>query len=345
MNIRVEKTDDPHIFQTLENQVYANDPFHIPTGFKLPSIGKSFVAIEDQPVACCRAQLQTDNPAIGTIGNFHALEKPDAVRALLEAAVQWLEQCGAQRILAPMDGDTWHSYRFNTGPYTAPPFVKEPWNPSYYPALIEAVGFTIAETYESYTADSAKAAANQQKFYARCAKQGYSFEPITAWNYKKMLPVIYRLSLRIFPDNVLYTPISEDEFIRMYLPAKPLMQTGLSWLALDPKSNPAGYAFTFPDYADAMRAMKGKSNLPAKICFLANRKKAARTCLKTLGVIPENRRSGLTAALTYLCYKNSAALGYRETLMCLMHSSNDSRRFGGGADQPFRTYALYEYKK
>jgi hypothetical protein len=346
MSIRIEQTTDAQQFQELENQVYANDPFHIPSGNAFPSIGKSFIAFEDDhPAACCHAQLQTDNPTIGTIGYFQALEKPAAVRAMLDAAVQWLESQDAQRILAPMDGDTWHNYRFNTGPFTEAPFIKEPWNPTTYPALIEAAGFKIAETYDSYSVGPAKAAANQKKFYDRCLKQGYTFHPITAKNFADMLPIIYQLSLRIFPDNVLYTPIREDEFIGMYLPAKPLMKDGLSWLAHDPDGNPAGYSFCFPDVADAMRAMNGKTNLAAKIRFLLNKKKAVRTCLKTLGVVPERRGSGLSAALTHLSYKHSAELGYRETLMCLMHSSNDSRRFSGNADRPFRTYALYEFKK
>lgn len=333
-------------FQRVEKEVYANDLFHIPSGDSFPEEGASFIAIEDgHPVARCNARLQTANPYLGTIGRFEAFNKPDAVCAMLDTAIQWLEKQGVERIIAPMDGDTWHAYRFNTGSYSEAPFIKEPWNPPYYPALIEASGFNVTETYDSYVVDSAKAAANQKKFHERCLKQGYAFNGITSRNFVELLPVIYQLSLRIFPENVFYTPISENEFIRMYVPARPLAQTGLSWLAYDADGLPAGYSFCFPDHAAALRAMNGKSSLPAKLRFLLNKGKATRSCLKTLGVVPEKRGSGLTAALTHLSYKNSADLGYRETLMCLMHSSNDSKRFGGKADRPFRSYALYEVVK
>jgi hypothetical protein len=333
-------------FQSLEQKVYASDPFHIQGRDSFPTEGASFIAYENQhPLARCCARMQTGNPTVGTIGHFQALEKPEAVKLLLEAAVQWLEKQGAERIVAPMDGDTWHPYRFNTGNFVEPPFIKEPWNPPYYPGLIESAGFEVAETYDSYTVDPAKAAANQKKFHDRCVKQGYSFSPITSKNFSDLLPQIYDLSCRIFPGNVLYTPISEAEFNRMYLPAKSLMKMGLSWIAHDAGGNPIGYIFTFPDYADALRAMNGKDTLPAKIRFLMNKGKATRSCIKTLGTIPEKRGSGLTAALTYLSYTNSVELGYSQTLMCLMHSSNDSRRFGGKADRPFRSYALYEFVK
>jgi len=77
--------------------------------------------------------------------------------------------------------------------------------------------------------------------------------------------------------------------------------------------------------------------------FLMNKGKATRTCIKTLGVIPEARGCGLANALMCLSFENSLRLGYRQSLMCLMHSANASRRLGGKADRPFRTYALYEF--
>lgn len=347
MSIGIEQSTDSRIFQTLEKRVYANDPFHIPCSSHPQAESMGFTATLDQaPVAHCRAQLQTDNPTVGTIGYFQALENPAAVKAMLEHAIQWLKQQGAKRIVAPMDGDTWHPYRLNTGPFDVSPFIKEPWNPPYYPALLESAGFTVTETYDSYIIDDPSlAASNQKKFYDRCVKNGTTFSPITAKNYAETLPLIYELSCRIFSENTLYTPISLKEFERMYMPAKSLLKTGLSWLATAPDSTPAGYIFTFPDYADALRAMNGKTTLPAKINFLINKHKATRTCIKTLGTIPEKRGSGLTAALTYLSFKYSVELGFKQTLMCLMHSSNDSRRFGGKADRLFRSYALYEFIK
>ncbi len=327
MNLTLEKTQDLNVFQAVEQAVYANDPFHHPSPPQLPANGIGFVALENQqPIACCYAQLQTGNPSLGTIGFFQSLNQPTAATALLKTAIQEIKKQGAKRIVAPMDGDTWHPYRLNTGPFDHPPFIKEPWNPPYYPALLEAAGFVVTETYESYQVDAATAASHQEKFYNRCIKNGYRFEPITAKNYEEILPLIHHLSCRIFSNNTLYTPIDLTEFKRLYRPAKPLLQSGLSWIAHTPDGSPAGYIFTFPDSP-------------------STNSKASRTCMKTLGTIPEKRGSGLTAALTYLSYKNSAELGYDQTLMCLMHSSNDSRRFGGKADRPFRSYALYELIK
>jgi len=331
-------------FLALPDVVYADDPQWIPTRESFPDGGKAFVAYEaGQPVARCWTGTQAVNSAIGTVGWFEALNRPQAANRMLNTAARHLLSSGARRIVGPMNGDTWHAYRLNAGPYEPPPFVKEPWNPSYYPRLWEAAGFAVAEHYDSaLVEDPAEAAGAQEKFYRRCVRNGYTFREVTRGNYETMLPVIHDLSCRIFADNVLYTPIGLEEFVRMYMPAKVLLSPGLCWVADSADGTPAGYVFCFPDYGVALRAMRGGTGLAAKLRFLLNRGKAARTCLKTLGVVPETRGSGLTAALTHLIYKGSVALGYRQTLMCLMHGANDSHRFGGATTVPYRSYVLYE---
>jgi len=343
---RVKDDKDLAIFHKLSEIVYADDKFNIPSSDYIPEDGQLYLAFENEtPVARCCACMQSGSSEIGTIGLFQALNRKEAVASMLKTAASQLLKNGAKRVIGPMDGDTWHSYRINIGPFDKSPFVKEPWNPPYYESLWGSSGFNVIEKYDSYIIDDPMlAASNQEKFYKRCIKNGYRFEPITAKNYFDILPDIYKLSREVFSKNRFYTPIELQEFVRMYRPAVSLLKTGLSWMAFDAGGKLAGYIFMFPDYADAVRSMKGSSGIPAKIRFLLNRHKARRTCMKTLGVVPQRRGSGLTAALTYLSFKNSADLGYSETLMCLMHKANDSRRFSGGIDKPFRDYALYEYE-
>ncbi len=348
MPLSVDQVQDAasrHGFSRLQRALERCDPLCIPSDPGVPPHGTSFLAREDaEPVARCCARLQTDNPHVGTIGAFAAREHLAAAQAVLQAAVEHLRGQGARRIIGPMDGDTWHHYRLNTGPYAAAPFIKEPWNPPYYPALWEGAGFSVAETYESYIIDAPDlAAAKQRKYFDRCRRNGYRFTPITAATFEQMIPLVHELSCQIFSGNMLYTRVELEAFKRLYLPAKALMRDGLSWLAHAADGTPAGYVFTFPDYAGALRAMRGQAHPLARLRFLLRKRDATRTCIKTLGVVPSRRGSGLTAALMHLAYQHTVTCGYTQTLMCLMHSANDSRRFGGGADRPFRSYALYEY--
>jgi hypothetical protein len=341
----VENKKDLAAFHALPATVYASDAFHIPSRDAVPEGERLLLAYENgETVARCQARMQSGSDEIGTIGLFQALHRGEAVAALLKNAAGFLMETGAKKIIGPMDGDTWHTYRVNLGPFDKAPFLKEPWNPPYYEKLWIDSGFKVAEKYDSYIVDDPMSAArNQEKFYKRCVRNGFRFSPVTMKNYFDILPDIHKLSRMVFDKNKFYTSIDLEEFTRLYRPAAPLLKTGLSWTAFDSEGALAGYVFTFPDYADAARAMNGKTGILAKVRFALNRHKARRTCMKTLGVAPRRRGSGLTAALTYLSFKNSAELGYEHTLMCLMHKENDSRRFSGGAHRHFRDYALYEY--
>lgn len=350
MSCSVEEVKTPgqwRAFNSLAASVYAGDRYYTPEpAVMMPDQeGRVFLVYDDgKPRARCCARLQSGNPGIGTIGRFEAFNDRNAATELLQVAVQALKQQGVQRIIGPMEGDTWHTYRLNMGPYSQPPFVKEPWNPPYYPELWQDAGFKIVEAYDSFIVDDpALAASHQAKYLERCRRNGYSFSEMTPSSYEALLPLIYELSCAIFSQNVLYTPISFESFRSLYAPAKKLLQPGLCWVAKRSDQKPVGFVFTFPDYAEAMRSMAGRTDLCAKIRFLLKRGKATRTCIKTLGILPEARGTGLSNALMGLCFEATVRLGYEKALMCLMHSANPSRRLGGEADRPFRSYALFEY--
>lgn len=313
---------------------------------RLPSQSRPVVARrDDRVVACCAVLMQQGTDSTGAIGWFAAYDDEEAVKALLDAAVDLLKQEGATRVVGPMDGDTWHSYRFVISDFERAPFVKEPSNPAYYPKLWEAAGFSVAESYDTFVINEVEQAADKLKpFYKRVIRNRYRFEPILKKNYFARLPVIYELSCRIFENNVLYSPIDYDEFEAMYRPAKSILKNGLSWLAWNSAGVPAGFIFVYPDVIKAVRSMQDGSGLIAKLNFLINRRKATRSCIKSLGVIPESRGSGLSSALMHLSLANSNQQGYHQSLMALMHSSNDSRRMGGSFERPYRRYALYETK-
>ncbi|MEO1083951.1 MAG: hypothetical protein AAFY88_06895, partial [Acidobacteriota bacterium] len=80
------------------------------------------------PVARVLARLAPDG--VGYLGFFEAVNAPDVVTPLLRHAAAWLRQRGATEVIGPMEGDPWHPYRFNLGPFEVRPFALEPRNVS-----------------------------------------------------------------------------------------------------------------------------------------------------------------------------------------------------------------------
>ncbi len=340
------------LFHRLPDLVYAGDPFHVPSLRRAeqallddPAYAErqaAFVVERDgNPLARCVAR-HGNGASAGTIGFFESRDDLAACRLVLRAAEQWLRERDIHHIEGPMDGDTWHRYRFNVGPRETPPFLKEPWNPGYYPALWLACDYVPEDRYLSaIMLDPVRSSEGLSPFLRRVRRKGYVFRVLRKERFNEELVILHRLSLQIFKGNRHYTPIPFESFRKLYDGIKPILVPDLCQFCCAPDGHEIGFVFCYPDYADAVRAMKGQTGPLAAIRFLWRRRQATRVCIKSLGCLPEYRGTGAGPALVGLALEQIAAHGYREALMCLMHENNDSTRLDGGLSQPFREYRLY----
>ena len=166
MDVRIaEVTDreDPHFkdFLRVTDYVYQDDRWYIPEDKK--SIEhqlfdgdwkqKIYIVYDENQIPagrlCARIREKKNDLPIGLIGFFEAQKNFRATDLLIEDAVVWLKDQGCTQIIGPMNGDTWHKYRFNVGPWKEHPFLLEPYNEPYYPELWERAGFEVLENYYS----------------------------------------------------------------------------------------------------------------------------------------------------------------------------------------------------
>ncbi|MCP3872024.1 MAG: hypothetical protein GY699_02570 [Desulfobacteraceae bacterium] len=285
-----------------------------------------------------------NNDKVGLFGFFEAKNRPDAVKLLFDEGARWLERKGIKQIIGPMDGDTWHKYRLNVGPYDEPPFMMEPQNPTYYPQLWEEYGFTVLARYVSKRVpDVGKILPGLKKRYDLAQKKGFTFRPFQLTNFNNELEILYSLSCEIFSDNYFYSPISKKQFTSLYAASKAIIDPNLIWFCQDKHRDYAGFMFCFPDYATALTKMNGKTNLWAKIKFLFHKNKADHLNAKTLGTVSQYRGEGIGPALLYKCYSSGLDLGFSSINMCLMHEDNASEKMDKGTGGVFRNYHLYQY--
>jgi len=240
-----------------------------------------------------------------------------------------------------MDGDTWHRYRLNVGPFDEPPFLMEPYNPSYYEPLWTANGFVPLERYYSKRVEPATVVAHLEEKRRSALAAGYRLRPLDPRRFRQELRTIYDLSRPIFSRNFLYTEIPEEEFYRLYAGARGLIDPDLVWFAQAPSGEDVGFLFTYPDYFRAVAAMRGERGPLAKLRFLRHRKEADAVDFKTLGVLSGHRRSGVAAALFHEGHRQAMEKGYRAANHCLFREGNPSGELDGGAGRVTRTYVLY----
>ncbi|HET9225276.1 MAG TPA: GNAT family N-acetyltransferase [Thermoanaerobaculia bacterium] len=283
---------------------------------------RAWVAVVgDKPRARIVARRSPVLKDLGMLGFFEALPgSEEEVARLFEASIHWLRETGAGEIVGPMDGDTWHKHRLNVGPWDDPPFLMEPWNPPYYPELWESNGFEVLERYLSKRVESGLVADFLEPKRQAALAAGYRLRRMEPAKFVDELRTIYRISVRIFARNFLYTEISEQEFFALYAGARGLLDPDFVWFAQSPEGEDVGFLFAFPD------GFQGKTDA---------------VNMKTIGVLPEHRRAGLGAALMGQAHRIAQEKGYRFANHCLFREGNPSGEMDGGTGRVMRNYHLY----
>jgi GNAT superfamily N-acetyltransferase len=356
--------DDPRLldgFLDLPRRVYLGDHLYVPesrrevlAAVRHPPAGgarKALVALSGEFVVSrlvarlSPALRDAEGRPYGTIGSFESLAWYDeAAGELFREAVAWLRQAGAGPIVGPMDGDTWHRYRLNVGPFNDPPFLMEPYNPPYYERLWTESGFAPLERYFSKRVEPAAVVAHLEDRRRQALAAGYRLRPLDPRRFRQELRTIYELSRRIFAGNFLYTEIPEEDFYHLYSGARSLIDPDLVLFAQSPAGEDVGFLFAYPDRFRAVAAMRGERGLLARLRFLRHRKEVDAVDFKTLGVLPEHRRAGVAAALFHEGHRLAMEKGYLFAHHCLFQEGNPSGDLDGGAGRVMRTYVLYEWR-
>ena len=297
-------------------------------------------------VVRCPKELQLDGRKVATIGPFEALHDPEAVAELLEAAARWALEEGSAEVVGPLDGDTWHDHRLNLGPYDEPPFLMEPYNPSYYPEVWEQAGFEVLERYHSRRVDDLEGAARYHRpRWASARSLGYRVEPMTDGSIAATLDRVYDMVRVVFSDDTLFTPIRRAAFKKLYEGVESMLDGELSFFLVDRSGEDAGFAFVIPDYGRAVAAMDGRKNLWARAKFLANRRTDTAN-IRAFGVMPDHRGEGLASAMAHKFYAGMIDRGFEKANICLIPDDDmASVKIDGERGRILRRYALYRWDR
>lgn len=256
-----------------------------------------------------------DGQVTATVGGF-AFKTLENGKNVLQQAIAYVSAQGVRQIIGPMDGDTWHSYRFVTHTDGSPAFLLEPKHSPDAVTLFEAAGFAPISEYFS-----AKIAVADTAHAHPPTTTGFRIEKWDGTNPTELFEQVFDLSTRAFSENPFYKPISKDDFLAMYLPMVSMLKPELILFARRPDGTLAGFLFGTPNYAEGPQ--------PKSVI------------LKTYASLER----GAGQHLAYAFHKSAATLGYETAIHALIHDDNQSaeRSAAEGADV-FRRYALFGLK-
>ncbi len=252
--------------------------------------------------------------ATGAIGLYEAVpgEAGDvATSMILDAGLAWASARDLGELVAPVDANTWFSYRFvlppPEGSTAPPPFGWEPRNPPEYPERFRRHGFTDRERFETVGFRCPRSGpyppemfvAHTRKGWESAVGAGFSVERLDGRaDLPAFLDELHPVCMAAFTDNPFFDPVPPALFRAMFGEALARTRGHLTFYARDGSGRLAGFVFAFPD-RDAI-------------------------VVKTVAVAPEARGGGLSSALLHAVFRPAVEAGADRFVSALVRRGNTS---------------------
>ena len=292
-----------------------------------------------------------DGTPVGTLGFFECVDDYSVAGDLLDHATAWLrKENKLARIWAPVDFDIWHGYRFMTRGFEEKTFYGEPYNRSYYPGFFTRFGFAVKKTWDSLErwapGTLEKIIARFEPRYRKLLDAGYRFKSVDLSQANDRRQLCAALT-RSYHGFLGVTPFEFDEFERIMGQYLRVFEARFTNLIYDPLGNVAAFSVAYPDYSDAIRAMRGRDDLWARLRFYHHRR-AERVIFYMIGAMPEEIEGhhGVGGATLFHTMRQILAAGFNSVLFAIIADDSAGRRqLGDEMRFAQRTYTLYELNR
>ena len=267
--------------------------------------------------------VKPDGVLSAGIGNYECIHNEKVSALMLSKAEEIIREAGITQMIGPFNGSIWDDYRFSEY-HKNEGFFMEPYHPIYYKEQFKSYGFKPLSKYISRVNTHLKKTLSALETSTRAMdfeSRGITFRNLNMEEFQKELSRIHEFCMEAFKGMYLFSPISQDGFFRIYMPAKSSIDPGFVFLAEDSEGQITGMIF-------------------AVIDFLHTDNK--RLIIRTLGRSADESLRGLGMYLSKLIYQKAINEGYHSIIHAFMNfnegTSQNSVLLG---EEEFQVYTLY----
>ena len=264
----------------------------------------------------------------GGIGFFECINDQEAANKLFEVSKAWLVSKGMEAMDGPINfGENYVHWGLLVEGFMHQAYGMQ-YNYPYYKNLFENYGFqTYFEQY-SYHVDLTQPFPERQEKFARFVmrKPNFKWDHLRFNNYQKYIRDMVEIYNAVWADfHEDYTPITFEEFEKVFLDAKPLLNEDFIVFAYD-EEKPIGMIINFPDFNQVFKKLKnGKLSLLNKLKLLYHKKHSVtRSRQLVSGVIPEYQKAGIIGPLFLNMVDACKKHGIKELEMSWVGDYNDT---------------------
>ena len=237
----------------------------------------------------------------GGVGFFECVNNQKAADILFDISKEWLQSKGMEAMDGPINfGENYVHWGLLVEGFMHQAYGM-PYNFKYYKQLFDNYGFkTYFEQY-SYHLDLTKPMPERQEKFARFVmrKPNYKWDHLRFNNHKKYIKDMVEIYNAVWSDfHEDFTPITFEEFEKVFLEVKPLIREEFIVFAYD-EERPIGMIINFPDLNQVFKKIKnGRLTLINKLKLLYHKKNSiTRSRQLVSGVIPEYQKAGIIGPL------------------------------------------------
>lgn len=261
-----------------------------------------------------RAHNATHGDRVGFWGFFECVDDPAVAAALFDRAAAWLSARGLTVMRGPVSPSLNAEAGLLVQGFRWQPTIMTPWNPRYYPPLVEGVGFAPVKDLLGYylPMDDPRFALPPQfaEHAARARKNStLVFRDIDLANFGAEAEQCRLLYNAAWSGNWGFVPMTRDEFQHLASGLKLLLRSDLTFMA-EHEGQPAGFLIVLPDFNHLFKRIRSGRLLPTGwLTLLLGRSRLLTGRVVLLGVAPQFRTRGILQLFAHELYLRGRAMG------------------------------------
>jgi GNAT superfamily N-acetyltransferase len=282
----------------------------------------------------------------GFFGFFECVEDVEVARALLGRAKEWVFARGAKFLRGPLNPSTNYECGMLVDGFDSDPMVMMPYNPRYYPGMMEQVGLAKAKDLYAYLSSTTKVeTAKIDRIAARAFKTtGVRVRPIDMKDFWGDVEKIWQVYGAAWQRNWGFVPMTREEFFLMGKEMKLILRPELV-LVGEVGDRVVGFALALPNANEALKRAGGSLFPTGLLKILYYQRLVKNLRVLALGVVEEYRATGLAAGFYAVLVQNARKLGLNDCEMSWILEDNVlmNRSLEVMGAKRYKMYRIYDW--
>ncbi len=290
--------------------------------------------------------IELHQEKVGFFGFFESLPDKEVAGILLLRVADWLKKHGMEKMAGPMNPSTNDECGLLIEGFDAPPCLMMPFNPRYYPSLLEDFGLRKRMDLYAYLLEESSFHLDRlDRITERLKKREPQLHvrPIHLRHLDEELKIIKEIYNQAWSKNWGFVPLTDEEMDLLAKDLKPLVVSDLVLFAYWGEE-PVGFSVSLPDYNEVLKHLNGKIGLLGMFKFLYYSKKIKKIRVMLLGVKHAFQKKGVEGLLYIETFKRGIRKGYHQAECSWILEENVLMQHGieamGG--KRYKTYRIYE---